>query len=406
MNAFQVGLLILTTCCVAFWLGAASLIVGAIRKVPLLARLPLDERSSWPRVSVIIPACNEGLTLESAMRTKLEEDYPNVEFILVEDRSTDATPEITDRLAASDSRIRGFHVRELPSGWLGKLNAMHVGVRHATGDWLLFTDADVHLAPGTLRRAIAWAEHRGFDHLAAFPHLWPTSFWLDAALSFFARLVCLGLRITAIENPRSKAAAGVGAFNLVRRTAFERTAGFEEIRLEVGDDVALAQMLKRAGARASVVNGRDAVGLVFYASFGEMTRATEKNGYAVMGRYTVWRVVVGSTALVLMEFAPYLALAFGASAALRAVGGATAIIALSMSVAANRWLGRTTLPAIVAPLGSLLFAWMMLRSAWLGWRRRGLLWRGTLYPTELLRAGQRQNSDSHRRIEAERGPGA
>jgi glycosyltransferase involved in cell wall biosynthesis len=384
----QTIVLVLTACSALFWLGAATAIIGAIRKVPLLARLPLETRASWPRVSVVIPACNEAATLEAAMRAKLEDDYPNLEFILVDDRSTDGTSAIVDRLAATDGRLRALHIEHLPSGWLGKLNALDVGVKRASGDWLLFTDADVHLVPGTLRRAIAWAEQRQLDHLTAFPQLWPVSFWLDATLSFFVRLVCLGLRRDAIEDPASSAAAGVGAFNLVRRDAFERTGGFEELRLEVGDDIALARMLKRSGARASIVNGRDAVGLHFYSSLAEMTRATEKNGYAVMGQYTLWRVVAGSTALVALELAPFLSLGVAEHTWVRALGGGTALVGLLLTVAANRWFARPLGPALAAPLGALLFSWMMLRSGWLGWRRGGLLWRGTLYPTEVLRAGR------------------
>ena len=385
MTAFQTALIVAALVATVFWIAVAAAIAAAIRNVPPLAGLPLEQDRAWPRVSIVIPACNEAASLEAAMRAKLRDDYPNLEIVLVDDRSTDDTGAIADRLAADDPRIRVVHVTELPADWLGKLHAMHRGVLLATGEWLLFSDADVHLAPGTLQRAVAWAERRGLDHVAAFPHLRPVSFWLDATLSYFVRLVCLGLRITAIEDPASKASAGVGAFNLVRRSAFDRTPGLEAIRLEVGDDVALGAMLKRSGARASVLNGRDAVGLEFYASLGEMTRATEKNGYAVMGRYRLWRVFVGTAMLLGLELAPWIAIVLAEPSWVRGVGAAAAVVGIASTVAANRWLGRPLGPALAAPLGAILFAWMMLRSGWLGWRRGGLLWRGTLYPIAVLR---------------------
>ena len=87
------------------------------------------------------------------MASKLSDDYPDAEFILVDDRSVDKTPEIADRLAAHDDRIRVLHIRELPEGWLGKVHALQKGVEISRGEWILISDADVHFMPGTLRRA-------------------------------------------------------------------------------------------------------------------------------------------------------------------------------------------------------------------------------------------------------------
>ena len=142
------------TCVVSSLTWAASLYatLRTIRAVPLLRDDASPEPARWPRVSLIVPARDEARDLERAVRTRLTDDYPNLQVILVDDRSTDGTGAIADRLAADDPRVKVVHVTELPAGWLGKLNALHRGVAEADGEWLLFSDADIEFAPGTLRR--------------------------------------------------------------------------------------------------------------------------------------------------------------------------------------------------------------------------------------------------------------
>src|SRR5262245_54122822 len=116
-----------------FWIVSFVLVLRLIRATPVLAHVNPPEPEAWPRVSVIIPACNEADTLEAAMRSRLAEDYPNVEFILVDDRSTDETGAIVDRLAAADARIHAIHIGDLPDGWLGKVHALNTATQQATG---------------------------------------------------------------------------------------------------------------------------------------------------------------------------------------------------------------------------------------------------------------------------------
>src|SRR5262249_7674179 len=160
------------------------------------------------------------------------------------------------------------------------------------GEWLLFSDADVHVSPGTMRRAIAWCEQRGLDHLAVLPELWSSTFLLDTMLAAFIRVLCLSCRVWGVENPNSRAPIGVGAFNLVRRSALERAGGFESLRLMVVDDMGLGQILKRSGARCGVANGRGLVGLHFYRSVMEMARGAEKNVYVVFRFNLLWLISI------------------------------------------------------------------------------------------------------------------
>ncbi|HEY3246614.1 MAG TPA: glycosyltransferase family 2 protein [Phycisphaerae bacterium] len=373
-----------------YWLANLLLILRMIRAVPVLADLRAPDPPRWPKLSLIVPACNEARTLEAAMQSRLREDYSDVEFVLIDDRSDDGSSEIVDRVAAADARVVPLHIRALPAEWLGKVHALHQGTQRATGEWLLFTDADVHFAPGTLRRAIAYCEQSGLDHLAVLPDLWPVSFLVDAALTSFARLFCLSVRPWALAHPASRASVGIGAFNLVRRSAFERTAGFEWLRLTVVDDMALGQMLRRSGARSRLVNGRGMVGLHFYHSLREAARGAEKSAILVVLRpWWLPLTTLGTLLLFVMEWSPFLAMGVVRAPLLLALAVSGLVTALVGVGILARWLRRPMLSALCIPLGALLMLLITWRAWLMGLRRGGIAWRGVLYPSKVLREHDR-----------------
>ncbi len=370
--------------------GAVYALAGAVgtawgvRRVPVLADIVAPTSRCWPRVSVVIPARNEAADVDAAVRSRLGDDYPDLEIVLVDDRSTDGTGEIVDRLAVDDPRVRAVHVIDLPAGWLGKVHALDRGARAASGEILLFSDADVHVAPGALRRAVALLESGPFDHLGVLPQLWSSGFLLDSVFSVFFRLVWLAARPWAVSDPRSRAAFGVGAFNLVRRSALERSPGFEHLKLEQADDVALGQMLKRSGARCAVANGRCDLRLHFYRSLRQMTVGVEKGG----ARWPFPVVCAVMAVLLAFELGPWLAILAGGAWS-RAIGAIGVTLSVATTVGVARWMGHRVLPALLAPLGIVLLAIMMVRASALALVRGGVSWRGTFYRTSELRAGSR-----------------
>lgn len=379
-----------------YWLWMFAGTVRVVRTVPLLAQSDAPPPETWPKLSIIIPACNEADSLESALRSVLDQDYPEFEVILIDDRSTDGTAAIVDRMAAGDPRILAIHVEQLPEGWLGKVHALSLGAAKASGSWLLFTDADVHMAPGTLRRAIAYAAHRAIDHLPALPDLWPSSLLVDALLALFARTFMVAIRLWAVADPKSDAFIGIGAFNLVRREALEQTEGFSWLRMEVGDDAGLGMMLKRSGARSCPVSAHGLLGLHWYRTLREMAHGAEK-AYASAACCSLARVLFLCIVLVAMEWAPLVALA-SCGIGFRPVrpipgllwsGVAMLAAAIGSSAILARWSKSRLLPAFFFPLAAIVAAGIMLRSGWLGYRRGGIAWRGTLYPKAQLLAGRR-----------------
>jgi cellulose synthase/poly-beta-1,6-N-acetylglucosamine synthase-like glycosyltransferase len=149
--------------------------LAARRGIPQIADLTQPEYAvaagtPLPRVSIVVAARNEAAMIESAVRSLLTIDYPDYELIVVDDRSEDATGEILERLKAEiGTRLVAVHVRELPAGWLGKTHAMWRAAREATGEWILFSDADVVHAPQALRRAVHYAEQERAGHMVLFP---------------------------------------------------------------------------------------------------------------------------------------------------------------------------------------------------------------------------------------------
>jgi Glycosyl transferase family 21 len=178
----------------------------------------------------------------------------------------------------------------------------------------------------------------------------------------------------------------------VRRDMLARTRGFEWLKLEIADDAAFGQMVKRAGGRCGVAHALEHVSVELYPSVRAMARGCEKSGFGVMGQFSNTRLVLSCLLFLLIETAPLLALAPGWPAWLRMLGMASTGMALATCALASHVLRRPLGPTLAFPVGTLLFVAVLLRSGWLGWRRGGIMWRGTLYPTELLRTGMRFES--------------
>lgn len=378
----------------AAFLASPLLALLLIRRVGVLADRAVGEPDRWPRLSLIVPARNEADTIEAAVRSRLEEGYPNLEVVLVDDRSEDGTGAIMDRLAVEHPSVRVVHVTELPEGWLGKVNAQQLGWRESRGEFLLFSDADVHFTKGTLRAAVAHCIGSRIDHLAVLPEVWGDGFWLHAVQAAFFRLLTLAGRLWAVGDPSSSAAAGVGAFNLVRREAFERAGaahgqGLEWIKLDVADDFALGLMMKRSGASCAVLNGRGMVAVEWYASVREMAAGLEKNLFASGGQCSFPRLIVSAILMVGFDLGPALAFLPLSLPFLPWLGALAIASGMLTSWILSRWAGRSPLPALLWPLGSILMAWIMVRAGYLGTRRGGIYWRDTFYSSAQLRAGAR-----------------
>jgi hypothetical protein len=385
-----IAALLAIACCIV--LLECALYLRNVSHLPALADSTAPDPDVWPRVSVIIAARDEAAGVGAAMATRFEDDYPDLEIVFVDDRSTDGTGEIAAAVAAGDPRFRPVRVDELPDGWLGKVHAMQLGVDVATGEWLLFSDADVHMSRGAIRKAIAYALAENTDMVALVPEFRSPSVMVDAPWAIFARALCLMVDPAAVRDPRKKAAIGSGSFNLVSRAAFQRTPGFEHLRLETGDDVALAAMVKEAGGRLEMVGGRGCASVAIYRSVAEFLRGVEKNG-STTAAIPFAAMLAGAAVMLAVELSPLAAIKVAALAGGPAWLLALGVVALVATTAVNcsaLWTSaRTWAPGLLWPIGLCLMVFGLLRSTWLVHRRGGVMWRGTFYPIEALTEGRR-----------------
>ena len=356
---------------------------------------PLPEKDSagssleLPKLSVVIPARNEERKLEGALRTVLGQDYPHLEAILVNDRSTDGTGRTMEHLTAGRGDATVIQVEELPEGWLGKNNAIHVGTERASGDWLLFTDGDIHFHPAAFRRAVAYAEERSLDHLTLVPELKLSGYWLRGVVAFFYTAFLVHRGYYKANIPSSEMGVGIGAFNLIRREAYDEAGGYKALAQRPDDDLALGGRVKKLGLRQELALGHGLLEVEWYASLGEFFCGVEKNSFAALG-YSVPKVVFYAAEIPALTAWPFAAafLASGATAALYA--GSVAAQVATFAVC-NRFLrGRVFLLALGYPACALLFSYALLRSALLALARGGIYWRGTFYPLSLLKEKRRE----------------
>jgi glycosyltransferase involved in cell wall biosynthesis len=369
-----------------------SRVVDAAFGVPTIADV---SRAEWnrmaagnPRVSIIVPARNEEEKIEAPLTDLLHLDYENYEVIAVNDRSTDRTGKVIDCVASSlaaEQRLKVIHVRELPAGWLGKTHAMWTAAQQATGDWLLFTDADVFLQPETLRRALAYAESVPADHLVVFPQMIMKHPGEKMMIAFFQTLFVFGHRPWKVADPKTKDHMGVGAFNLVRRTVYDAIGTYHRLKLEVVDDMKLGKVIKKAGYAQRVAFGGSLVSIHWaQGTFGVVNNLT-KNFFAILS-FQWWRALLSCFGLMFLNLGPFLGiwLAHGWArlpygAALLCMFGIYAGMSMKSSIPPYYF--------VLHPISTLLFAYTVLRSMVLTLGRGGVVWRGTFYPLEELRRG-------------------
>ena len=209
------------------------------------------------KVSVIIPACNEERNIEEALASVLNQDYPSLEFIVINDRSTDRTGDILRRLATADSRIQVAEIQALPQGWLGKNHALHVGAQQATGDILLFTDADIVMHPQTVSKAVTFLLEQGRDHITMAPETRMPTTLLGIFVAAFAIFFSIYARPWRAKDPRSRMHIGIGAFNLVRAEVYRAVGGHVPIAMRPDDDLKLGKLITKNSYRQEFLFGKE-----------------------------------------------------------------------------------------------------------------------------------------------------
>ncbi len=316
------------------WIATVIDLSIGVQTIPWLRDAAPLEDTKCPSVSILFAGRDEAEKMPDAIETMLALDYPRYEVIAVDDRSDDATGAILEAAAKKDARLKTVRVDSLPPGWLGKPHALEKAYEQSSGEWLVFTDADVHFRPDLLRRAIALAEMKGWDHLTllAAPKLY--TFGEKIALTFFGICFLLGTRPWRANDPKSRGYTGIGAFQIVRRSAYEKAGTHRRLAMEVVDDMKLGKIVKEAGFRSGVARGGDTVSVHWHAGLGNTIRGTTKNFFATTG-FKLRIVAAQVLGMLLMFVFPVAALPFARGWALVVRGDCRRIAAHC-----GRWSGQ------------------------------------------------------------------
>ncbi len=354
-----------------------------LRWVP---RLPSSDQlppaNGKVRCSVVIAARDEEARVEQTIRCLLQQLGVDLEIILVDDRSKDQTAAILGRLSDEDPRIQIKRVANLPEGWLGKCHACHLGAGAATGEWILFTDADCWLKPDVIARACRLAEREHVDHITLASGISVKTRGLVASHLLF--LTGTANWFSEVNRDTGKRFLGFGAFNLVRTAAYRQCGGYEALRLTVLDDMKLGLLLRRAGKRTRGFIGGDDVEAYWGRNAFSIVKIMEKNYFAAL-EYRTSLVLLGTVVALSTSAVIILGLLSGTPVGIAAALSPLSLIVPGMVLARRlRWrLGG----ALLIPLMFPIFFYALINSAAKASCRGGIRWRETFYPLAQLRAG-------------------
>lgn len=396
----RIPLMALTGLCalgVVWWCVA---LFRMVRELQLVTRvregLGLPEPpGGWPRVSVVIPAHNEEALAPACARSVLASEYPDFEAIFVLDRCTDATLERLRPLAAADPRLRILENGSCPPDWAGKCNAARVGAAAATGEMLLFTDADTHFQPGLMRASVALAKHRGLALLSLMSTL-TAERWFERVIQPAAAMMLMQLYpISAANRAVNPRVFANGQFMLFERAVYDRLGGHAAVKDDLLEDIAFARAVRdRARARSGLFVADGMLLVRMYESLAALSEGWKRIFIEACLRKParLWRkgAEVLAVGVILPAIQAVTIVAALAAAAvdppLAATAGGTALLGLLL-----QWLvvGVVFRQARAPALGALLYpvgAWVVARCLRHGARdlraRRPVRWGGRDYVLE------------------------
>jgi chlorobactene glucosyltransferase len=346
-----------------------------------------------PLISICIPARNEENNIRRCVEAVLEQDYPNLELIVLDDRSTDATLTLLNELASCDSRLIPINGSDLPQGWAGKPHALYQAATVARGEWLCFVDADTFLAPNALSSVLAKAGETEADLFTIMTRQILGSFWEKTVMPLVMTALSVGFSPRKVNDPNRRDAVANGQFIFIKRSVYDAIGGHEKVKDQIVEDKAISEQVKWNGYRLIVADGSQVVSTRMYTSLPTMWEGWTKNIYLGLSDHPSMLLLgaFGATlALIAALFLPvwlplgivwyfndggWMALAVSAQALI--VWGhllyIRSVIAERMDI--SRWYAWTT------PLGAGVFAAMMLTSAWKVLSGQGVTWRGRKYKT-------------------------
>ncbi|SDH31150.1 glycosyltransferase [Desulfosporosinus hippei] len=360
----------------ATWILMGSIFFSYLKSKPIFSGTSCSEKGIiYPSLSVVIPACNEEESIGKAISQLLDQDYPNFEVIVVNDRSTDRTRVILDKLKVIYPQLKVVNISDLPPNWLGKNHAVYQGVKEATGEWLLFTDADVMFSPGSLKKTVKYSMENKLDHLTITPDITYKGFFYGGFISFFV-LVVTGFYLISKS-------AGIGAFNLIKRSTYQEIGGYERLAMQPVDDVSLGKLVVLKGYKQGFGFSKGLISVKLFDNLGAMLKGIEKNQFASIN-YKFLPTLAFCWFILFLHVYPYAGMFLGSEWA-RAMCGFSIIILVAIYYHLKKYTVVSLRYVLIHPLSAILYFWAVLNSMVKILSRGGLKWRGTVYSLDELK---------------------
>jgi chlorobactene glucosyltransferase len=387
--AFLAGIVIIT------WLHNQYHLDVVVKSVPVPQEVPL--------ISVCVPARNEERNIGRCVEALLAQTYPNVEVIVLDDRSMDRTHEIlvsirrsaaTRPSIAQNDKLKVINGSDLPPGWAGKPHALSQAAAAARGEWLCFVDADTFVTPDALAAVYAKAVGTRADLFTIMTYQLMLTFWERAVLPLVMLALSVGFSPRKVNDPRRKDAIANGQFIFIKRAVYEATGGHAAIKGSIVEDKDLAVLVKGKGYRLVVADGRQVASTRMYTSLSEMWEGWTKNIYlglrddrgllllGVFGAFLAFTVALLLPLWVVAGVALTVAGSGLEGSVVLAEAVALWVYLIFWRVLASRGMGIPAWYALTVPVGAGVFAAMMLTSAWNILSGRGVTWKGRLYSLE------------------------
>lgn len=352
------------------------------RTIKSLSNVPRLISINPPSVSVIIPARNEERAIESALQSVLQQDYENLEVVVINDRSTDSTGAILAQMSGRYPQLKLREITTLPKGWLGKNHALYFGARQAKGQLLLFTDADVVMKPDAISKAVNYLLKQRLDHLTCLPEQTTPSLPLQIFIATFGYFFALYARPWRVRRP-NRWHIGIGAFQLIRNDFYHRISGHLPIAMRPDDDIKLGKLVKQQGGRQEMLWGNGVLSVTWYYSIKELIHGLMKNSFAGVG-YSLWLVFASTIAILACYLFPLVAPFLTSGKTLWM--NIAALLLLLISFCDNARISGLRWWYIVGfPFATILFLYILWKSALTAIFRGGIDWRGTHYSLKELR---------------------
>jgi len=346
-----------------------------------------------PLVSVLVPAHNEAKHLKSSLQTLITQDYPNLEVLIINDRSQDETQKIIDDFCQHYKFCHGITINDLPEGWLGKSHALQQGLNQAKGEYCLLTDADVIHAPWVISATVAMCKKKRLDYCTLAPNITPKTNTLSWFMPFLGYVLYLTLHPWRMNTRICYKPTGIGAFNFFKTTLLRETKALNVVALDPIDDVGVAKAIGQKSQKGAFLLSENAITLDWYPDLNALKKGLEKNLYRQFN-YQKPRFFISLIGLLGYIFSPVIFLILGSSTLIKIEVVMLIIRYCFFLMQPNNSWSRKTIAYIMHPLSALVFSYIAIRSVFLAEKRQAILWGGISFPLSKLKAFLKKNTNS------------